>query len=89
MTNLTAAETLFLQEHLRTSIAGVRFLNHCANETGDTQFKQLCHQFAQTKQNGLQQMLPLLQNATPGQPQTGQAGTMQQQMGGQIPGQIQ
>lgn len=77
MTNLTAAETLFLQEHLRTSIAGVRFLNHCANETGDTQFKQLCQQFVQMKQNGLQQMLPLLQNATAGQPQAGQAGTSQ------------
>jgi hypothetical protein len=65
LTTLTAAEVLFVQEHLRTAIAGVRFLNHCANETSDVQFKQLCQQFAQRKQSELQQMLPIIQNATP------------------------
>lgn len=63
MNNLTAAELLFMQEHLRGTIAGVRFLNHCANETSDIQFKQLCQQFAQTKQGELQQILPILQGA--------------------------
>ncbi|MFZ5815189.1 MAG: hypothetical protein ACOY93_07785 [Bacillota bacterium] len=87
MTQMTAAEVLFLQEHMRTGIAGVRFLNHCANETNDTQFKQLCQQFAQQKQRDLQQMLPLLQNATAGGPNV--TGGAQQQIGGQVPRQFQ
>lgn len=82
MNNLTAAEVLFLQEHLRSSIAGARFLNHCANETSDTQFKQLCQQFMQAKQNELQQMLPLMQSAAPGPTGGAQGGML---MGGRTP----
>lgn len=66
MSNLTAAEVLCLQEHARTAIAGARFLNHCANETADSQFKQLCQQFAQEKQQEISRVLPLINGtATP------------------------
>jgi hypothetical protein len=64
MSNLTAAEILFLQEHARSVIAGARFLNHCANETNDNQFKQLCNQLAQDKQAEMQQLMPLLSGNT-------------------------
>ena len=60
MNHLTAAELLFAQEQARTSIAGVRFLNHCANETADTQFKQLCQEFAQEKQAEVQRWTSLV-----------------------------
>lgn len=78
MTNLTAAEVLFVQEHLRASIAGIRFLNHVANETDDIQFKQLCQQFAQAKQSELQQMMPVLGGAGAG---TATGGTQMQTPG--------
>lgn len=64
MSNLTAAEVLFLQEHTRSVIAGARFLNHCANETNDSQFKQLCNQFAQDKQAEMQRLMPLIAGNT-------------------------
>lgn len=60
MNNLTAAEALFLQEHLRSAIASERFLRHCAGQTNDTQFQALCQQFAADKQTEVQRMLPLL-----------------------------
>jgi len=53
---LTAAELLMVQEQLRGAIAGARFLNHCANETSDQQFKQLCQQIARDKQNEVQKL---------------------------------
>lgn len=64
MNHLTAAELLFVQEHARAAIAGVRFLNHCANETADTQFKQLCQQIAQETQAEVQRLMPLVTGAT-------------------------
>ena len=60
---LTAAELLMVQEQLRAAIAGARFLNHCANETGDQQFKQLCQQIAGDKQNEVQQLSGFLGTA--------------------------
>lgn len=84
MNNLTAAEVLFLQEHLRSSIAGIRFLNHVNNETDDNQFKQYCQQSIQAKLNELQRLMPLLPGANNGPKTAGvqQAATM-------MPGQMQ
>lgn len=58
--SLTAAEVMMINHHMQAAIAGVRFLNHCANETSDTQFKQLCQQFSADKQRSAQQMMTFL-----------------------------
>lgn len=58
--NLTAAEVLMINHHMQSSIAGIRFLNHCANETGDNQFKQLCQEFSADKQRVSQQMMAFI-----------------------------
>lgn len=52
--NLTTAEVVHLQEHYRSCIATVRALNHFANETNDSQFKQFCNQMMQDHIQGIQ-----------------------------------
>lgn len=56
MNQISSAELVRVQEHLRGCLALSRFCNHVANETADQQLKTLCNQLVQQHQQGIQRL---------------------------------
>lgn len=60
MNQLTCAEVVHLQEHLRACINLTHICDHFANETADPQIKNFCSQIRQQHQQGYERLTRFL-----------------------------